>query len=257
MWRQQQPSAGAAAAGAYVVTATAQCQSPLYAPPASLPPAACAACPGAQRAAGLAPRRALEPNTACAGPVLEALKRFRQLQEFRIGNGADIDWGCPGAAGLMSKLVQLRLDFRQRPEWDGERNVVGGDIHTLPSGIANALSRRQPAACAAWHSASNGAQACQRCALHCPRWLTSSELQPGGLPAAVRPPLQLLCLAAGHGPWQAWALLCHCGTVSYALPLQAGPVLLLNGRCHLSSGDVGAAAAAAGRQAGHPCIPWD
>ena len=83
----------------------------------------------------------LELNTACAGPVLEALKRFRQLQEFRIGNGADIDWGCPGAAGLMSKLVQLRLDCRQRPEWDGERNVVGGcDIHTLPSGIANALA---------------------------------------------------------------------------------------------------------------------
>jgi hypothetical protein len=44
--------------------------------------------------------------------VLEALKRFRQIQELRLGSSADIDWGCPGAAGLVSKLVQLRLDFR-------------------------------------------------------------------------------------------------------------------------------------------------
>ena len=85
--------------------------------------------------------RILELNSNCAGPVLEALKRFGDgLQELRItGNGAELDWGCRGAGGLLSKLVQLRLDFRQRPEWDGFNGVEVAEVLTLRRGIADTL----------------------------------------------------------------------------------------------------------------------
>ena len=85
--------------------------------------------------------RILELNSNCAGPVLEALKRFGDgLLELRItGNGAELDWGCRGAGGLLSKLVQLRLDFRQPPEWVGH-GVDDGSVGTLPRSVAGRLA---------------------------------------------------------------------------------------------------------------------
>lgn len=64
--------------------------------------------------------RILELAAHCAGPVLEALEGFSHLQELRItGSGAGITWTRRGAAvpGALPKLVQLRLDYRQRPEY--------------------------------------------------------------------------------------------------------------------------------------------
>ena len=83
----------------------------------------------------------VELNSTCAGRVLETAKRFGQLQELRLaGNGADIDWYCSHAAGVLCKLVQLRLDFRQLPEWDAWHDVERGQrVTALPHSIPKAL----------------------------------------------------------------------------------------------------------------------
>ena len=84
----------------------------------------------------------LELDAPCAGPVLEALKRFRSLQELRItGNGAGITWESRGTAGVLSKLLELRLDGRQREEYneDAGCNEVG-EVHAVHGSIASMLA---------------------------------------------------------------------------------------------------------------------
>jgi hypothetical protein len=83
--------------------------------------------------------RILELNTPCAGPVLEAVQRFSLLQELRItGNGASITWCCPSADRVLPLLVQLRLDCRQPPEWDGV-DWGASDVEPIPGGLSSSL----------------------------------------------------------------------------------------------------------------------
>ena len=85
--------------------------------------------------------RILELATHCAGPVLEVLQRFRQLQRLRItDSGAGITWGCRGAARVLPKLVQLRLDGRQRPQWCDDGSVHRAEVDTVPSDALIALA---------------------------------------------------------------------------------------------------------------------
>ena len=98
--------------------------------------------------------RILELDAPCAGPLLEALKRFSRLHELRIGgNGAGITWSCPGAAGLLSKLVQLRMDFRGKPIWKDEYvyppKEDGIPTHT-GGALAAATRLRSLALCVSW-----------------------------------------------------------------------------------------------------------
>jgi hypothetical protein len=81
--------------------------------------------------------RVLELNTPCAGPALEALLCVR-LQELRItGSGAGIAWGGRGAAHVLPKLVQLRLDRAKRSRDDGHGDIF---VEALPDGIASPLA---------------------------------------------------------------------------------------------------------------------
>ena len=63
----------------------------------------------------------LELSNCCAGPLFAALMRFsQQLLELRIsGNGAAVQWHGWGAAALLPKLRQLRLDYYEDGrQWD-------------------------------------------------------------------------------------------------------------------------------------------
>jgi hypothetical protein len=101
--------------------------------------------------------RILELAAHCAGPVREALESFRHLQELRIsGSGARSIWTRPGAAAVsvvLPKLVQLRMDYRQRPTF-GQNYVVSAQVLPLPRHIADTLAAatrlRSLTLCARW-----------------------------------------------------------------------------------------------------------
>ena len=100
--------------------------------------------------------RIVELAAHCAGPVLEALQSFNHLQELRVGgSGARIIWSRPGAAAsvVLPKLVQLRMDYRQRPTF-GQNYVVSAQVLPLPRHIADTLAAatrlRSLTLCARW-----------------------------------------------------------------------------------------------------------
>lgn len=84
--------------------------------------------------------RVLELATHCAGPVLEALQRYKQLQELRItGSGTGIEWGCRAAWSVLPKLVQLRMDCWEEPQRNGDY-VLDAEIVDVPTGAYIALA---------------------------------------------------------------------------------------------------------------------
>ena len=98
--------------------------------------------------------RILELNTPCAGAVLNALGPFI-LKLHITGNGADISWGNLSAAAsvVLAKLVQLRMDFRQRTTWEWG-GPIAATVLSPPRHIAGTLVAATRlsslALCASW-----------------------------------------------------------------------------------------------------------
>ena len=84
--------------------------------------------------------RWLELDAApCAGPLLPALARFRQLQRLTItGNGADIEWDV-GTPTVLAPLQQLCLDYRRPPVTLADRSMEF-IVETMPGAAKQALS---------------------------------------------------------------------------------------------------------------------
>lgn len=92
--------------------------------------------------------RQLNLAAECRGPLCLMLQRMRRLEDLSIAsdlilgltaNGAFVDWRGPGAAGAIAKLSSLRLDYRKRPQWDGEF-TQDAEIAPVPANLPAALA---------------------------------------------------------------------------------------------------------------------
>ncbi|KAL4457958.1 hypothetical protein ABPG75_012823 [Micractinium tetrahymenae] len=116
--------------------------------------------------------RELELRLPCAGPLLPALSRFRQLQEVRItGSAAAVEWTGCGSTAALCKLTHMCLDCRQpmlaeeQWGWDYPQSYaflrLSDDIagHLAPATRLTSLELRlaKPTACLR----------CAACSRHC------------------------------------------------------------------------------------------
>lgn len=92
--------------------------------------------------------RQLNLAAECRGPLCLMLQRMRRLEDLSTAsdlildltaNGAFVDWRGPGAAGAIAKLSSLRLDYRKRPQWDGEF-TQDAEIAPVPANLPAALA---------------------------------------------------------------------------------------------------------------------
>ncbi len=79
----------------------------------------------------------------CRGPLFNILRRFTQLESIAIcsteGNGARLQWSGGAAAAAVPKLPELRLIFRQEPEWQGD-GWVQAVLAAVPSSLPYAAA---------------------------------------------------------------------------------------------------------------------
>lgn len=85
----------------------------------------------------------LELDIPCAGPLSVALTRFRQLQQLSLRTGG-LAWRGLGGSFVMRRLVQLALDYRQQPVWEGDcaetTDFQHAEVLPLESSLAADLS---------------------------------------------------------------------------------------------------------------------
>lgn len=80
----------------------------------------------------------LELCIPCADPLPAALLRFRRLRQLSLWTGG-LDWQGVGGPFVLGRLVQLTLDYRWPPEWNGEY-FGSAEVGSLESSITADLS---------------------------------------------------------------------------------------------------------------------
>lgn len=85
----------------------------------------------------------LELDIPCGEPLPAALTRFRRLQQLSLRTGG-LNWQGPGGSFVMHRLVQLALDYRQQPVWEGgcaeTTDFQHAEVLPLESSLAADLS---------------------------------------------------------------------------------------------------------------------